>query len=140
MQLNIVKNSFKEDLHSPEKHYGLLHGTKVMLNILQPWVNNQRRVVSADSYFASVQACDDLKKRVLRFIGVVKTATRGFCMEKLSNIELARRGLWKGKFSLNNEKKLEKFALVWVDRDQRYLISNTSSLKSGIPYARDILR
>ena len=86
----------KEDLHSPEERYGLLHGTKVMLNILQPWVNKQRRVVSVDSYFDYVQACDDLKKRGLRFIGATKRETRGFCMEKWSEIELARRGLWKG--------------------------------------------
>ena len=49
VQLNLVKTSSDEDLHSPEEHYGLLYGTKVMLNILQPCVNKQRRVVSADS-------------------------------------------------------------------------------------------
>ena len=67
-----------------------------MLNILHPWVNKQRRVVSAEIYFASVQARDDLKKCSLRFIGVAKTATIGFCMAKFSEIELAQRGLWKG--------------------------------------------
>ena len=67
-----------------------------MLNIFQPWVNKQRLVASSNSYFASVQACDDLKKRGLRFVGVVNTATRGFCMEKLSEIELAQRGMRKG--------------------------------------------
>ena len=34
---------------------------------------------------------------------------------------------------------MEKFAFVWVDRDQRYLISNTSSLKPSTSYARDRL-
>ena len=67
-----------------------------MLNLLHPWVNKKRRVVSADSYFSSVQACDKLKKRGLRFIGVTKTAIEGFFMEIFSEIELARRGLWKG--------------------------------------------
>ena len=80
-----------------------------------------------------VQACDELKKRGLRFIGVVKTETISFCMEKLSDIELAWRGMWKGYFDLNNEKNLDKFAFVWVDRDLRYLISNTPSLKPGMP-------
>ena len=111
-----------------------------MLNLLQPWVNKQRRVVSADSNFASVQACDELKKRGLGFISVVKTATSGFCMELFLEIELARTGLWKGYFSLNQEKKLNKFTFVWVDRDRRYFISNASSLKPGMPYARDRLR
>ena len=59
---------------------GLLHVTKVMLNIFQPWVNKQPHIVSADSYFASVEACKDIKKRGLGFIGVVKTSIRGFCM------------------------------------------------------------
>ena len=60
-------------------------------------------------------------------------------MEKLLEIELARKGLWKGYVALGNEKKLDKFAFVWVDRYRRYLISNTSSLKPCIPYARDRL-
>ena len=61
-------------------------------------------------------------------------------MKKLSDIELAPRGLWKGYFSLDNEKELDKFAFVWVDRYQRYFISNTSYLKPGMPYTRDRLR
>ena len=82
IQLKLVKNFFKEYLYSPEEHDGLLHGTKVMLNILKIWVNKQWHVVSVYSYFALVQACDELKKRVLRFIGMVKTETIGFCMAK----------------------------------------------------------
>ena len=48
MQLKLVDTSFEEDLHSPREHYILLNGTKVMLNILQTWLNKQRRVVSSD--------------------------------------------------------------------------------------------
>ena len=62
-----------------------------------------------------MQACDDLNNIGLRFIGVVETADRGFYMEKLSEIELARRGLWRGYFHLDNKKKLDKLAFVWVD-------------------------
>ena len=47
MQLKLVKTSSGEDIHSPKEHDGLLHGTKVMLNIFQPWVNKQMCVVSA---------------------------------------------------------------------------------------------
>ena len=95
IQSKLVKNSYEEDLHYTEEHDGLLHGTKVMLNFLYPWLNKQRCVVIADSYFASVQACEELKKCGLRFIGVVKTATRGFCMEKLSEIKLSWIGMRK---------------------------------------------
>ena len=83
-----------------------------MFNILRPWVNKQWHVFSVYSYFSLVQACEDLKKRVLRFIGVVKTATRGFCVAKISEIELAWRVLWKRWFALDNKKKLEKFDFV----------------------------
>ena len=55
-------------------------------------------------------------------------------MDFFSDIELAHRGLWKGCFDLDNEKKLDKFAFVWVDKDQKYFISNTSSLEPGMPY------
>ena len=48
--------------------------------------------------------------------------------------------MWKEYFALDNEKKLDKFALIWVEIDRRYFISNTSSLKPGIPYAMERLR
>ena len=35
---------------------------------------------------------------------------------------------------------LGKFSFVWVDRDRRYLISNTSSLKPGMTYVMYRLR
>ena len=140
MQLKLVKTSSEEHLHSPEEHDGFLHGTKVILNIFQTWVNKKQRVVSADSYFALVQACDELKKRGLRFIGVEKKSTRGFCMDFFLRIELAWRGMWKVYFNLDKDKNLDKFAFVWVDRDRRYFIYNTPSLKPGMPHARDRLR
>ena len=57
-------------------------------------------------------------------------------MEKLSDIELARRGIWKGYFALDSEKNLDKFTFICVDREHSYFISNTSCLKPVIPYAR----
>ena len=39
MQLKLVKTSSGEDPHYPEEHDGFWQGLKVMLNILQPWVN-----------------------------------------------------------------------------------------------------
>ena len=48
--------------------------------------------------------------------------------------------MWKGYFDLDNKKNLENFSFVWVDRDRRCFVYNTSFLKSGMPYARDRLR
>ena len=49
IQLKLINTSSEEDLHYLEEHDGLLHGTKVMINILKPPVNKKRCVVSADS-------------------------------------------------------------------------------------------
>jgi len=47
-----------------------------------------KRDVCADSYFASVTAAKQLLGIGLRFIGVVKTATRGYPMSTLSVLPL----------------------------------------------------
>ena len=67
---------------------------------------------------------------------MVKTATIGLFMDKLSEIDLVCRGMWEGCFAIDNEKKLDKFVFVWFDKDRRNFISNTSSLKPGMSYAR----
>ena len=101
MRLKLVKTmeAHVADRES-ENESGLLHGTNVLLDLVKPWWNKQQtRTVSADSYFASVQACDELMKKNLRFIGIVKTATKGFCMKRLSELELVERGDWKGYYT-----------------------------------------
>ena len=55
-------------------------------------------------------------------------------------IDLEWRGLWKGYFSIDNQNKLKTFSLILIYRDRSYFISNTSSLKPGLSYARDSLR
>jgi hypothetical protein len=69
----------------------LLHGTQVLKYLVSPWFGSHR-IVCADSYFASVGAAKELFANGLRFIGVVKTATRGFPKTYLSAVELANRG------------------------------------------------
>ena len=55
-------------------------GMKVMIELCCPWANSDWIVVG-DSYFASVQTAQELKEIGLWFVGVVKTATKGFsCM------------------------------------------------------------
>ena len=61
-------------------------------------------------------------------------------MDKFSEVELSRRGLWKGYFYLDKKKKLDKFAFVWVGRERWYFISNTSYLKPVMIYERYRLR
>ena len=63
------------------------HGTQVLADLVRPWGNTDR-VVVADSYFASVESALKLKSLGLRFIGVVKTAIKGYPMAYLQNVPL----------------------------------------------------
>ena len=55
----------------------MLHGAKVLLGLVLPWINTHR-LVCADSYFASVPSAILLHDNGLKFVGVVKTATKKF--------------------------------------------------------------
>ena len=76
IRLKLVKGA-TENAALESQDPGCLHGTRVMKFLVQPWANSGR-VVSADSYFASVPCTLALMGMVLRFIGVVKTATKEF--------------------------------------------------------------
>ena len=96
IRLKLVKTGTEEAANSiVEDENGHLHGTKVLLSLILPWANSDR-IVCADSYFASVGAAETLKRIGLRFIGVVKTATKQFPMKHMSEIELENRGDRRG--------------------------------------------
>jgi hypothetical protein len=117
----------------------LLHGTNVLKQVVAPWFGSNR-IVCADSYFASVGAAEELFRNGLRFIGVVKTATRGFPKAFLSSVELANRGdfmaLKRAVPAIDAELTPELGAFVWMDRERRYFISSAGSLEDGTPYVR----
>ena len=68
----------------------------------------------------------------MRFIGVVKTTSKKFPMSYLQALEFDKRGEWKG---LRNA-TTSMYAFVWVDRNIRYFITNTSYLSLGTPCTR----
>jgi Transposase IS4 len=104
------------------------HGTKVLTSLVKPWANTDR-VVVGDSYYASVQCAKRCMDMGLRFIGVVKTATRGFPMHFLSNFQLdAGKGDRKGLLHKDPNTGHKYLAYVWVDRERRYFIASCSSL------------
>ena len=134
-----MKTAKEESNHIMENAAGLPHGTQVLAELVYPWGNTDR-IVCADSYFASVASAQHLKTMGLRFIGVVKTATKKIPMAWLQRVELRNCGDVKGLVA-KDEKGIPKYlSFVWVDRDRRYFISNASSLEPGIPYARNRLR
>jgi Transposase IS4 len=116
-------------------HNHMLHGTHVLTLLVSPW-SGTSRIVSADSYFASVGAAEELFRMGLRFIGVVKTATRRFPKAYLANIELANRGDFRAVRSKGGEAGVQMAAFVWMGRERRYFISTAGSLAAGTPYTR----
>jgi hypothetical protein len=75
LRLKLVKTAEEEGANTLEEDDGLLHGTVVLKNLVLPWANTNR-IVCGDSYFASVGACEEMHMIALRFIRVVKMATR----------------------------------------------------------------
>ena len=141
LRLKLVKNVEAEEASQQdpdrEENEGLIHGCVVLKDLVEPWYDSGR-VICADSYFASVSTAVETARLGLRFIGVVKTATRQFPKAYLSSLPLDSRGAWKGVKTTIDETDL--YAFVWVDRERRYFISNTSSLRHGQPIERSRLR
>ena len=76
--IHLVNTSVEEESNIiNEDEDSVLHGTKILLNLVSPWAFSYR-VVCADSYFTSVTSSEALKDIVLHFIGFVKTATKKF--------------------------------------------------------------
>ena len=112
-----------------------LHGTRVMKELVSPW-KNTNRIIAADSYFTSVPCVEVMSNLGLRMIGVVKTATRQYPMGYLQNVELPQKGDYKALVNIDSATGKKMLALVWVDRERRYFLSNCSNITPGTPYSR----
>jgi len=93
----------------------------VLKKLVAPWAGT-RRVVCADSFFASVTTAQQLLAMGLRFIGVVKTATRGYPMGTLSKLPLEDRGEHAAYAHKTADGVVDRMAVLWVDRERRYFI------------------
>ena len=78
----------------------------------------------ADSYFASMPYSIAMGDMGLRFIGVVKTATKKYPHHYFSTVELTEKGDYKGVLNIESTTGYTLLAFVWVDRELRYSISN----------------
>ena len=136
IQLKIVKTAEEENASAVTEDDGNNHGTNVLKFLVEPWVRTDC-CECADSYFASINAVTVLRMMGLRFIGVVKTATKKFPMSYLSNLELVQCGDYKGLVARGTDGQPTMLSFVWMDRDRRYFIASTSSLDSGNPYSQN---
>ena len=133
MRLRIVKSAKNEEEHKDDKN-NPPHGTKVLKELVMSWANTDR-IVCADSYFASVTASGELWKHGLRFIGVIKTATRKVPIVYLSNIEFHNRVYMNGLLTSPLDRTKPVLGdFFWMDRNMRYFILTGGSMKKGRPY------
>jgi len=72
----------------------------------------------------------------LRFIGVVKTGTKGFHMGALSVLPLQERGEHVSYVHITADEVTDMMAVLWVGRELSYFISSTSTNLPGTPYDR----
>ena len=85
LRLLLEKSEEYYELHTQENNEALRHGTAILKYLVLPWANSERGVC-ADSYFASVYSAEEMMRIGIRFIVVVKTATKTFPMAYLSSI------------------------------------------------------
>ena len=136
IRLKIVKTAEEENASAVTEDDGNNHGTNVLKSLVEPWVRTDR-CACADSYFTSVNAVTVMRMMGLRFIGVVKTATKNFPMSYLSNFELVQHRDYKGLVGRGTDGQPTMLLFIWMDRDCRYFIACASSLDSGILYSRN---
>jgi Transposase IS4 len=105
--------------------------------LISPWYGSDW-LVCADSYFSSVQTALECKKVKMRYIGVVKTATKNYPMNHLSKVKLMFKGDRSGVIAIDEaNNKPELLAIVWRDWDRRYFIASALSMAEGRPVSRD---
>jgi hypothetical protein len=126
VRANAAAAANDEETASATAH--LNSGTKDILSLVFPWARSGR-VVVADIHFASVQAAHELYKIGLRFIGCLKTATRGFPIRHLGSVQLAGCSSQHGMYhKLTNLSLPDLIAFTWCDKERRCFTSSCSNL------------
>ena len=101
-----------------------------------PW-DHTDRLIRADSYVASVTTVEELVKLGLRFIGVVKTATKKFPMDYFDYIEIKGRGDYKVLSTLDDDtQRAAMVAFLWVDKHRRYFVGISGGTAQAGPMHR----
>jgi Transposase IS4 len=96
----------------------LLHGTAVLSRLVSPLAGSGR-IVTADSYFSSVEAALNLRDFGPKYVGVVKTATRRFPKACLGQQTLQNRGDRLSLAHHNHNGQIDMMAMLWLDRERR---------------------
>ena len=135
LRLSIVTTAEHRQGAATTNDGDLPHGAIVLKHLVAPWAGT-KRIVCADSYFASVTAARQLLGMGLRFIGVFMTATRGYRMGALSVIPLEAWGQHVAYTHSTADGVTYMMALLSVDKERRYFIASVSTSLMSTPYER----
>ena len=136
IRLKIVKTAEEDNDSAGTDDDSDNHGTDVLKFLVEPWVRMDY-CVCADSYFTSVNAVTVMRMMGLRFIGMVKTATKKFLMSYLSNLLLVQHGDNKGLVARGTDGQPTMLSFVWMNQDRPYFVASASLLDSGILYSQN---
>jgi len=135
LRLKVVKSEEDDDHEASPEDANLPHGGQVLKELVMPWAHTDR-IVCADSCFASFSAAQALLAVGLRFIGVIKTATRHCPCRALGEQQLGDRGDTCSLLHKNADGRPTVFAFVHVDRDRHCFVCTASSMRPGRPCVR----
>ncbi|KAL9179705.1 hypothetical protein ACHAXT_008995 [Thalassiosira profunda] len=145
LQLKVVDAAEEEarrekDLDLPESYTGLKHGTKVTLELVEPW-NRTGRLLVGDSYFGSVECARELKKLDFDAILNVKNSHTEFPLQYLDAQVMGRRGDRYALVSFDEETgRPQLIAWAWMDRNRRFFVSTCCGLAEGTEIFRERYR
>ena len=139
LKLDIMEGKDRQAAKPFCAEYG--EGTAITLQLTQGYFGSSR-VVHADSAFSSVKTLEALKIHGLRFMGIVKTATKGYPKRLLTMWaagELEGMKPNRGDHILLEATTVRAgqfYACGWADKKPKFIISNCGSTNPGQPSIR----
>jgi hypothetical protein len=135
LQLKFVKsanNEFRIDQEQfDEDELQLGKGTRVCLQLCKPFFKTGR-LVTGDSYFASVEAATILSAKGLKFIGNVKTCSSGFPKTYFDELHMFNRGDRSVLVKIDEDTgETELVAMAHMDNYRRMFIGTAYGLGEG---------
>jgi len=133
-KLMIVKDgaAMEADFESdvPE-NYG--HGTKVLANLVKG-LEMSGRLIVADSFFASVEATEEMMRKGLHFLGTVKRSSRLYPKSHLENVDMEGsnsagrygRKMMEATTTISGRER-KMYASVWSDKSRHFFIGTFTS-------------
>ena len=128
IMLGLELNEGKEAMAAKQWHAEQGATTSTTLRLTKPW-HGSGRIVTGDSWFASVKTAVQLRKHGLYFLGPVKTAHRKYPIEALKTRCPAERG--GHVTATSTDDKVDLLAVGWRDRSVHIFVGTCGTTIPG---------